>query len=1051
MSLPQVALRRPLTVVVMVLAIALASTLAWLQMPKDIFPEFNLPTIYVAQAYGGMDPAQMEGYLVYFFEYHFLYLTGIEHVESKSIQGAALMKLQFHPGTDMSQAMAETVAYVNRARSFMPPGTVPPLITRFDPGSVPAGYLVFSSDTHSVAEMQDAALNRVRPLLATLDGVSAPPPFGGNARSIVVDLKPERLKSYHMSPDEVAEAIAEANVVSPSGNIMKAGKYPLVPVNSVPRNIDDLRAAPVRGGEYPAVFVRDVAEVRDDSDIVTCYALVNGKRAVYVPVTKRADASTLAVAREVRENLAKFQGVLPPGMKVSFELDRSPVVKGALAELPWEACVGALLTGLMVILFLRDWRSALVVVVNIPIALMSAVLALWISGQTINLMTLGGLALAVGILVDTTTVCMENIHVHLARGHSVARAALDATAETTGPRLLAMLCILVMFTPALFMTGAAKAMFVPLTLAVGFAMAASYFLSSTLVPVLMVWMARAYAEARSSSRWGLWQDRYGAALRKLEGRHGFLILAYLFGTIAIIVGIGRLLGTEVFPRSESPELQLRLRAAPGTSIDGTEAVLLKTLNTVKDTVGDQNVRFSLGFVGLHGSSYPINYLYLWDGGTEEGVLQIELAEKTAGHIEDLKNELRQRLAEQFPDVSFSFEPADLISKVASMGTSTPIEVAVSGPNIAADRAFADKVKAKLEAIPTLDDVQYSQSLDYPTIEVAVDRERAGIIGTTMHNVSRTLSPATWSSRFEIPNYWADPKTGIAYQVQTQIPQQLTTSLEDVGNLPVAEIEDGKKGMEEGKKKSVLLRNLGRISRGTEMSQYDRYNMQRTLTVRANITNDDLGSASRKVAKAIAALGAPPARVSVTMRGQVAPMREMLDGLQQGLLIVICATFLLLAANFQSLKLSIIVMSTAPAALAGVALALWLTHTTINLDSFMGAIMALGVAVANAILLVTFAERARVSGATADEAAKEGARSRLRPILMTSLAMIAGMAPLAIGLGDADRQMVPLGRAVIGGLTAATIATLFVLPAIFARVQKNSHRRGVSLLPNGVSQ
>ncbi len=420
MSLPQAALRRPLTVVVMVIAIALASTLAWLEMPKDIFPEFNLPTIYVAQAYGGMDPAQMEGYLVYFFEYHFLYLTGIEHVESKSTQGAALMKLQFHPGTDMSQAMAETVAYVNRARSFMPPGTVPPLITRFDAGSVPTGYLVFTSDTRSITEMQDAALNRVRPLLSTLPGVSAPPPFGGNARSIVVNLKPDRLKSYHMSPDEVAQAIAEANVVSPSGNIMKGGKYPLVPVNSVPRNIDDLRAAPIRGGEYPAVFVRDVADVKDDSDIVTCYALVNGKRAIYVPVTKRADASTLSVAREVRESLAKFQGVLPSGVKVSFEMDRSPVVTHALAELPWEGCIGALLTGLMVIFFLRDWRSALVVVVNIPIALMAGVVALWLSGETINLMTLGGLALAVGILVDTTTVCMENIHVHLARGQSLA-------------------------------------------------------------------------------------------------------------------------------------------------------------------------------------------------------------------------------------------------------------------------------------------------------------------------------------------------------------------------------------------------------------------------------------------------------------------------------------------------------------------------------------------------------------------------------------------------------------------------------------------------------
>jgi multidrug efflux pump subunit AcrB len=1039
MGLPQAALRRPLTVVVMVVAIALAATLAWLQMPKDIFPEFNLPTIYVAQAYGGMDPAQMEGYLVYFFEYHFLYLTGIEHVESKSIQGAALMKLQFHPGTDMSQAMAETVAYVNRARSFMPPGTVPPLITRFDAGSVPAGYLVFSSDTRSITEMQDAALNRVRPLLSTLPGVSAPPPFGGNARSIVVNLKPDRLKSYHMSPDEVAQAIAEANVISPSGNIMKAGKYPLVPVNSVPRNIDDLRAAPVRGGEYPAIFVRDVADVQDDSDIVTCYALVNGKRAIYVPVTKRANASTLAVTREVRESLTKFQDVLPPGMKVSFELDRSPVVTHALAELPWEACIGALLTGLMVIFFLRDWRSALVVVVNIPIALMSGVLALWICGQTINLMTLGGLALAVGILVDEATVCLENIHVHLARGQSIARAALDATAETTGPRLLAMLCILVMFTPALFMTGAAKAMFLPLTLSVGFAMAASYFLSSTLVPVLMVWMSRVHKESFSNSRWGQWQDRYASALRKLERRRGSLIFAYLCGTVAVIACIGGLLGTEIFPRGESRELQLRLRAAPGTSIDGTAAALLKTLNIVKTTVGDGNVRLSLGFVGLHGSSYPINYLYLWDGGTEEGVLQIQLADGATRHIEDLKNELRHQFAAQIPDVSFSFEPADLISRVISMGTPTPIEVAVSGPNIAADRAFADKVKAKLEAIPTLGDVQYSQSLDYPTVEVAVDRERAGLIGPTMAQVSRALVPATWSSRFEIPNYWADPDTGIAYQVQTQIPQRLMSSLEDVGNLPVMEAP----GM-----KSIPLRNLGRISQGTEMSQYDRYNMQRTLTVRANIVNGDLGSAARRVAKAISELGTPPARVSVAMRGQVAPLAEMLNGFQQGMMIVIGAIFLLLAANFQSLKLSIIVMSTAPAALAGVALALWLTHTTINLESFMGAIMALGVAVANAILLVTFAERARISGATAAEAAEEGARSRLRPILMTSMAMIAGMMPVAIGLGDANRQMAPLGCAVIGGLGAATIATLFVLPAIFARVQKNSHRRGVSLLANG---
>ena len=400
MNLARSALRRPFTVVVAVVAVALASVLAWQRMAKDIFPPLDLPTIYVAQSYGGMDPAQMEGYLVYFFEYHFLYLTGIEHVESKSIQGAALMKLQFHTGTDMSQAMAETVAYVNRARAFMPPGTVPPFITRLDEGGVPVGHLVFSSETHSVTEMQDLALNRVRPLFATLSGVSAPPPFGGNARSIVVNLKPERLQSYHLSPDAVVRAIAAANVVSPSGNIMMDGKYPMVPLNSVPKNIKDLEVAPIRTGEFPAVFVRDVAEVEDGSDIVMSYALVNGRRTVYVPVTKRADASTLAVVDLVKANLPKFQAVLPADVKVRYAMDQSPHVRRALAGLPLEGALGAVLTGLMVLLFLRDWRSALVVVVNIPLSLMAAMLALWLCGQTVNIMTLGGLALAVGILVD---------------------------------------------------------------------------------------------------------------------------------------------------------------------------------------------------------------------------------------------------------------------------------------------------------------------------------------------------------------------------------------------------------------------------------------------------------------------------------------------------------------------------------------------------------------------------------------------------------------------------------------------------------------------------
>src|SRR5438552_742356 len=398
MNLVQVAMRRPLTVIVLVVGLMVGALLAVGAMPRDILPTLGIPTIYVAQPYAGMDPAQMEGYLTYYYEYHFLYITGIEHVESKSIQGAALIKLQFHPRTDMAQAMSETVAYVNRARAFMPPGTVPPFIMRFDAGSVPVGNLVFSSETRSVGEMQDAALNRVRPLFATLPGVSAPPPFGGSARSIVVNLKPDRLRSYNMSPDEVVAAMTDANTISPSGNMPISGRYPMVPLNSVVRNIKDLESVPIRTGIYPAIFLRDVGEIIDGSDIITSYALVNGRRTVYVPVTKRADASTLSVVNLVKKNIARFQSVVPSDVKVSYEFDQSPYVTRAIRGLTLEGGLGAVLTGVMILLFLRDWRSARIVVASIPLALMAAVVALWVTHQTINIMTLGGLALAIGIL-----------------------------------------------------------------------------------------------------------------------------------------------------------------------------------------------------------------------------------------------------------------------------------------------------------------------------------------------------------------------------------------------------------------------------------------------------------------------------------------------------------------------------------------------------------------------------------------------------------------------------------------------------------------------------
>ncbi len=1041
MNLVQTALRRPLTIVVVVVAIVLGAGLALNRMSRDIFPPLGIPTIYVAQPYGGMDPAQMEGYLTYYYEYHFLYITGIEHVESRSIQGASIIKLQFHPGTDMSQALSEVIGYVNRARAFMPPGTVSPFVTRFDAGSVPVGYLTFSTDNtnRTVGEMQDAALNLVRPLFATLPGVSAPPPFGGSARTILVNVKPDRMRAVNLAPDEIVQAMAQANIISPSGNMNLGDKYPIVPVNAVVKNIKDLEGVPLRTGSSGAVFLRDVATVEDASDIVTSYALVNGRRTVYIPVTKRADASTMSVVKLVKGNLAKFQSVVPADVKVGYEFDQSPVVMGAIKNLLREGIIGAILTGLMVLLFLRDWRSALIVVLNIPISLLAAIFALWLSGKSINLMTLGGLALAVGILVDEATVAIENIHAHLSGGARLARAAFDATIETTLPRLLAMLCILAVFIPAFFMTGAAKALFVPMALAVGFSMVASYLLSSTLVPVLSVWILQRHAPAApvKHTAFERFQTRYERLVEKSVGWRWILVPVYLGAAALVIWLVGGRLGVDIFPRSDAAQLALRLRAPVGTRVEKTESIALQVLDLIKREAGAGNVALTIGLVGVHAANYPVNLIYLWNGGQEEGWLAVQLKPEAGIRIEDFKERLRRVFSDELPNVRFSFEPSDIVNRVMSFGANTPIEVAVSGPSLPTSEEHARKIFEKMKNIPSLRDVQFVQSLDFPTVDVNVDRERAGLLGVKVGDVTRSLVPATTSSRFTVANFWADPRSGVSYNLQVQIPQTKTTSLEDLQNVPVSA----------GSGKSVLLRNVANVSTGTAVGQYERYNMARVVSITANIHGADLGSVARQLERALAEAGAPPARTSVALRGQVVPLREVLGGFRTGLLVTIVVVFLLLAANFQSLQLSLAVVSTLPAVLAGVVLLLWATGTTLNIQSAMGAIMSVGVAVANAILLVTFAERERTQADNAGEAVTRAARSRLRPILMTSCAMIAGMVPMALGLGESGGQTAPLGRAVIGGLLVATLATLLVLPAVFGLLRGRAKAQSPSLDPN----
>ena len=1070
MNLILAALRRPLAVMVAMVAIMLGFSLAVGKpvseqfgvkypttlpagMEVDIFPSLNLPVIYVCQPYGGMDPAQMEGYLTNYYEYHFLYISGIHHVESRNVQGVALMKLFFHPGTNMAQAMAETINYVNRSQAFMPPGTVSPFVMRFDTGSVPVGYLVLSSETRSIAEINDLALFSVRPMFASLPGVSAPPPFGGSARTMVISVDPQRLQSYGMSPEEVITALTKGNTLSPSGNIPIGDRYPIVPINTVVKDVAQLKTIPIRTGP-DAVYIRDVVHsVTDSADAPAGYALVNGRRAVYILATKRAEASTLSVINTIKRALPDMQATLPPDIKVAFEFDQSPYVTRAVAGVLTEGALGAILVGLMVLAFLGDWRSALIVVLNIPLALMASVVALWICGFTINIMTLGGLALAIGILVDEAAVEVENIHAQFRQTSSVARAVRLGNAVTAIPRLLAMLCILAVFVPALFMQGAAQGLFAPLALAVGFSMIASYILSSTFVPVASVWLLRNYHPHHETAGgrprrtlFDRFRGGYEWTLAKIVAVRWLLVPVYLAATIAVIWLLGTQLGREIFPVVDSGQFRLRLRAPDGTHIVRTEQIAKQALDLIAKEVGQKNVELTLGYVGMIHSNFPVNAVYQWSRGPEEAILYVDLNDHAGIGMEQLKETLRDKLQAAMPDVRFSFEPSDIVNEVMSFGAPTPIEVAISGPDFTASRGFAKKVHDELATIPALRDLQYGQSMDYPTIEVQIDREKAGLAGLTPVDVSRSIVTATSSSRFVVPNYWADPKSGIAYQVQVELPRPIVRdvggmsnigSAEDLAQVPLKRTESGQ----------VLVRDIAEIRAGTMPGQYDRYNMKRQVTLTANRSGMDLGALSNEVSAAIERAGEPPRGTKIEIRGQIPPMKEMTGGLAAGLVVAIVVVFLLLAANFQSVRLALVAVSSVPAVVAGVVLTLWLTATTLNIQSFIGAIMAVGVAMANAILLVTFAEIRRREGQTAVDAAVHGAGGRLRAILMTSCAMIAGMIPMALAFGEAGQQNAPLWRAVVGGPAAATIATLFILPAMFALLQRSASAKSASLDPD----
>jgi len=1031
------ALSRPITVVVALISIALFAYLAVQRMPVDIFPKVGDPAIYVAQPYGGMDPAQMEGYLTYYYEYHFLYITGIDRIESKSIQGAALMKLIFHEGTDMASAMAETIGYVNRARAFMPPGTVPPFVTRFDAGSVAVGQLVFSSATRTQGELQDLALNSVRPLFATLPGVSAPPPFGGNQRTIVIMLDPDKLQQYKISPQEAISAVSKASLVMPSGNMWTGEINRISRTNAaLGGNLSELLSTPIRPVSGTTIYLRDIGTIENGTDLITAYAHVNGKRTVYIPVTKRADASTLAVISAVKAAIPDFKKVVPDDVDISLQFDQSPFVTNSIRGLILEGLLGAGLTGLMVLIFLRDWRSAVIVIMNIPFALLSAVLLLWATGQTINIMTLGGLALAVGVLVDEATVSIENTHTHMVPGVSRAKAVVQAASNTAIARLLSMFCILAVFVPSFFMIGVSRQLFVPLSLAVAFSMIASYLLSSSLVPVFSTWLMReSHRGEEHEGFFGHLRSFYERYLRLVLRFRWPLVLGYLAVAFGLLYVLLPRMGTELFPDANAPLLRVRLRAPAGTRIEETERIVLRALNVIQKDVGQDNVQVTSDFMGVVPSSYPVDLIHLFTSGPEEAIIQVAVKPDTP-RGEALREHIREDLRRELPDSRVSFEAADIVSQVMSFGSPTPIEVAVQGASLANDYAYGQKIQSQLAKLSFLRDLQFAQEYNYPTLDINISRERAGQFGLTMSDVVRSVVPATSSSRFTEPNYWRDPNSGNAFQIQVELPQNRMQSVEEVGELPI--MLNGQRDTE--------LTNIAQMKLGTMPGLIERFNGQHIVSLTANIHGITLGEAAQKLNQALANVGAPPRGVKVVMKGEITPLDQTISGLRTGLLLAVVVIFLLLCANFQSMRLALAIVLTVPAVLCGVLLMLLATHTTLNIQSFMGAIMSIGIAVANSILLITFAERFRHENRPVMDAAREGASSRLRAILMTASAMIFGMLPMAIGFGEGGSQSAPLGRAVIGGLLVSTFATLTILPSIYAILQRKASVTSPSLNP-----
>lgn len=879
---------------VIVLAVGYFSVLVVRKINVDIFPKIEAPAIYIAMPYGGLTPSYMDGFMANEFQKVLVFVSGIKDIEFKSVQGFTLIKLSFYPGTDMAQSAGEVATQVSRAMGFLPPGAVPPQVVRFDGSSLPIGQLVFESDKRSIGEIQNLVLTRIRPMFVTIPGVTAPAPFGGNARTIVIKVNPAQMQSLGLSQEEVMAAIAKNNLPSPAGNMRIGDKNYYSPVNSMAEGVQEFLNLPVRTEGSATVFIKDIATVADASDITSGYAVVNGKRSVYLPVIKKADASTISVVKNLKEALPMLKEMLPDDVTINYVFDQSAYIKKFINNLIHEGILGAILTGLMVLLFLGDKRGALIVVLTIPISILSAVLLLYAFGQTINMMTLSGLALAIGILVDEATVTIENIHQHFEAGKPKARAILDALLEISIPKLIILLCILSVLIPSFVMTGIPKDMFLPLSMAVGFSMIASFIFSQTFVPVLANWLMKHKKHIRHTHRKGRFKlnrfdqfkKRYLILTRKFQNIPGRILTIYAIAvTLLIVIGFS-FIGTDIMPSSSSTDLQLRIIAPPGDRIEKTEQYLHKVTDIITAET-NKGIAISSAYVGMQPSGSAINPIFLFTSGSQEAVLQVSIDKKKLQKpINEVRENIRKKIAEQIPEIAISFEPIELMEKIMSQGANTPVQIRVAAPQLQLAENYAKKIEAELKKNDFLKDVRIEEPLHYPSLKIDIDRERAAQFGLTMQEITGVVTMATSSTRFVNKTLWRDPKSGLVFQVQLQVAEEAMQTANDLKTLP----------LKSGQLRPILD-DIANISFAEEPGQVNRQGANRFVTIAANIEGKDLGAAAKAVNKALAAAGERPKGAIVSIVGQLQVLADTLGGLQTGLAIAIVVIFLMLTAYY----------------------------------------------------------------------------------------------------------------------------------------------------------